>query len=834
MLQDFRYALRSLLHTKGWTTVVLVSLMLGIGANTALFSAVNGLLLQTLPVADPHTLVRLKWTGRNDMVRSSSEYGFNTPHQGQDVRSTFSIPTFEAIRAANRTLVDLFAAAPLGQLNVVVNGEADVASSFGVTAAYFRVLGLNTVFGRTLNDEDHQAGAPAAAVISHAFWRKRFGSDPAAVNRVVTINGQAVTIVGVLPASFAGIQRLGASAPDVTLPLSMDSVLNLGQTRTSEATWWWVHMFGRLRPTATLEQVRGNLGGVFQEAARAGMAKYEQGLTAEQRALNTNQRRGNDVPSLLATSGAHGIYDFDSNTSRSATILAVVVVLVLLIVCANVANLLLSRAAARRKELSVRLSVGATRTRLVRQLLTESLVLSGLGGGLGLVLGYWSRPLLPFGQEVPIDWRVFGFVAGLSVVTGIAFGLLPAFRATRVDLAGAMKETSRSVSGTRSRLGKALLVSQVAISLVLVVGAGLFLRTLSNLRAVDIGFNPNNLLIFSINPLLNRYEPDRARQFYQQLQEELAALPGVRSVALTRVALLTGSSSITSAWLPGRSESTNVHIMAVSSRFFQTMEIPVLLGRDFASSDIEGAPKVAVMNETAARTLFPDGSPIGRRFGFDKEKSADVEIVGVIRDTKYNSVRDASPPTVYQPYMQGTPRGMNVILRTAGDPSALIESVRTAVRRVDRELPITNIATQTEQIERRFAQERLFANAYVLFGALALTLASIGLFGLMSYNVSRRTNEIGIRMALGAGRRVIVRMVLRESVLVVAVGIAIGLAVALLAGSLVTTVLYGLAPTDPATLTFAAALIVAVTLAAAYVPARRAARVDPMVALRQD
>ena len=526
MLQDLKYAFRSLLSSKGWTTVVLLSLMLGIGANTALFSAVSGLLLQTLPVADPHRLVRLKWSGENNMVRSSSDYGFSAPHQGQNVRSTFSVATFEALRTANRTLSDLFAAAPLGALNVVVNGEADIASSFGVTNAYFRVLGLNAMIGRTLTDDDHEPGAPAASVISHAFWRKRFASDPNVVNRVVTVNGHPVTVVGVLPASFGGIQRLGVAAPDMTLPLSLDPVLNVGQTRLIEPTWWWVHMFGRLRPGATLDQVRGNLEGVFHQAARAGMASYESGLTAEQRALNSNQRRGDNVPPLLVTSGAHGIYDLDPTASRSATILAVVVVLVLLIVCANVANLLLSRATARRKELSVRLSVGATRTRLVRQLLTESLVLSGLGGGLGLVLGYWCRQLLPFGQDVPIDWRVFGFVAGLSVLSGITFGLLPAFRATRLDLAGVMKESSRSVSGARSRLGKALLVAQVAISLVLLVGAGLFLRTLNNLRAVDIGFNPNNLLMVGVNPLLNRYEPDWTLQVYQQLRDELGCRAG--------------------------------------------------------------------------------------------------------------------------------------------------------------------------------------------------------------------------------------------------------------------------------------------------------------------
>ena len=530
---------------------------------------------------------------------------------------------FEALRAANQTLTDLFAAAPLGGLNVVIDGEADIASSFGVTAAFFRVLGLNAAAGRTLNDDDHKPGAPAVAVISHAFWRKRFASDPNAINRVVTINGQPVTIVGILPASFGGIQRLGVAAPEVTLPLSMDSVLNVGQTRSSQATWWWVHIVGRLKPGATIEQVSGNMDGVFQQAARAGMTQYESGLSTEQRSLQSNQRRGDNVPRLLVGSGARGIYDFDPNSSRAASILSAVVGLVFLIVCANVANLLLSRAAARRKELSVRLSVGATRARLVRQLLTESLVLSGLGGALGLVLAFLCRSLLPFGQEVPIDWRVFGFVAGLSAIAGVTFGLVPAFRATRLDLATAMKESSRSVSGTRSRLSKVLLVAQVAISLVLLVGAGLFLRTLSNLRSVDIGFNPDNLLMFAVNPLLNRYEPERTRQLYRQLQDELAAMPGVRSVALTRQPLLSGSTSITSAWLPGQAESTNVHIMTVSPGFFQTMEIPVQLGRDFAAGDVEGAPKVAVINEAAARKLFPDGSPLGRRFGFEREQSTE-------------------------------------------------------------------------------------------------------------------------------------------------------------------------------------------------------------------
>jgi len=832
MLQDLKYAVRHLLKTKGWTTVVLISLTLGIGANTALFTAVNGMLLQSLAVADPATLVRLKFAGQNDMMRSSSEYGFNQPYQGKNVRATFSYAQFEALRQANQTMTDLFAAAPTGGLNVVINGEADIASSFGVTGAYFRVLGLPAAIGRTLTDDDDKPGAPPVAVISYQFWRRRFGSDPKVVGRTATMNGQVITIVGVTPASFGGIQRLGTAPPDVTLPLSLDPVLTPGRRRLEEPTTWWLHLMGRLKPGATFEQVRGNLEGVFQQTARAGMESYFDGLTSEQRALSSNQRRGTAVPELLAASAAHGIYDFDTNSARAATMLAVVVVLVLLIVCANVANLLLSRATARRKELSVRLSVGATRGRLLRQLLTESLVLSGLGGGLGILAGIWSRKLLPFGQSVSLDWRVFGFVAGLCVLTSLIFGLVPAFRATRLDLAGVMKEQGRSVSGARSRLSKALLVVQVALSLVLLIGAGLFLRTVQNLRAVDIGFNPNNLLLFSVDPALNGYDAARTRQVYRDLDTELRAIPGVRAVAFTRVGLLSGSTSTSSAHVPGQAKSTDAYMMTVSPRFFETMEIPLRAGRDFSDSDAEKTPKVAIVNETAARKWFPDENPVGRRFGFSPEQNTEIEVVGVIRDTKYASLRDASPPTVYQPFLQGTPRGMIATLRTAGDPNDLVDEVRAAVRRVDSRLPLTNISTQTDRVEQRFSQERLFATAYALFGGLALTLACIGLFGLMSYNVSRRTNEIGIRIALGANRVRVARMVLGESLVLVAIGIGVGLAGALAAGRLIATVLYGLAPSDPLTITATVSLIVAVATLAAYLPARRASRIDPMVALR--
>ena len=380
------------------------------------------------------------------------------------------------------------------------------------------------------------------------------------------------------------------------------------------------------------------------------MASYMAALTPEQRQLSTNKRETTNAPQLLALSGARGTYDIDTQTTGSAAYLSVVVVLVLLIVCANVANLLLSRATSRRKELSVRLSMGATRGRLIRQLLTESLLLAALGGGLGVLVGYWSRELLPFGQSIAIDWRVFGFVAGLSMLTGIVFGLVPAFRATRVDLASAMKENSRSVSATRSWLSRGLLIIQVALSLVLIVGAGLFLRTLQNLRSVDVGFNTHNLMMFGVSPGLNRYDADRSKQLYRDMTESLKAVPGVRTVAMTRNALLSGSESTSELHVKTTDgdKKDGIFMMTVSPDFFATLEVPILFGRDFSDRDTMTSPKVGVINETAARKFYPDGPAVGRRGGFQLEKNEEFEIIGVIRDTKYNRLREAAPPTFYQ------------------------------------------------------------------------------------------------------------------------------------------------------------------------------------------
>ena len=847
LLRDLRVAIRVLLRTKSWTLIVLVSLALGIGANTALFTAVNGLLLQTVRVNEPERLVRFNWTGKNDMVRNSSDYGYSGSSGTQNVRSTFSFAIFEQFRAANTTLTDLAAGSPMGGLNVIVNGDAQLATGYQASGNYFTVIGVGAALGRVFGEADDTLSASPVAVISHPYWKRRFGGESSVINRVVSINGQMVTIIGVTPQDFTGIQRLGNDPPDVTVPLSFDALFSppLGPPptgpqvvapRLKQPTSWWLQIVGRLKTGGSIEQVRANFTPVFQNIARAGMAEYRSSLTAEEKNLSFNRQRGEAVPDLLVKPAAHGYYELDPQAQRSAGFLSVVVVIVLLIVCANVANLLLSRATTRQREISVRLSMGATRGRLVRQLLTESVLLSTLGGGLGVLVGYWSRALLPFGQNAPLDWRVFGFVAAVSMLTGVLFGLVPALRATRVDLAGAMKETSRSVTGSRSFLSKGLLVLQVGMSLVLIIGAGLFLRTLQNLKSVDVGFDSNNLLMFNVNPSVNRYDADRTALIFRQVLERMSALPGVKAAALTRTTLLSGNTSTSSMWKQGQTSQTaaeeEMYMMDVSPTFFATMGIPVQVGRGFTDRDNRTAPKVAIINEASARKLFPDGDAVGRRIGGSFEKSNEFEIVGVVRDTKYSSVRDPGPPTMYRCVLQGPVRSLNVVLRTAGEPLAMTEAVRAAMREIDPTLPIQRFTSQSEQISLRFAQERLFATAYTAFGALALVLACIGLFGLMSYNVSRRTNEIGIRMALGAQRRNVVNMVMAESMLLVGLGMALGLGAALWAGRFVKAVVYGLSAHDAVTISTAVALITLVSALAGYLPARWASNVDPMLALR--
>jgi predicted permease len=849
MLRDLRHAIRLLMQSKGWTFVVLLSLALGIGANTTIFSAVNGLVLRSLAVDRPHTLVRFQWVGDNDMVTDINDYGYSEKLDGRSVSPSFSYPMFQRFREANQTLLDLVACAPQGQANVIANGQAELASRFIASGNYFQMLGVSPLIGRTLTPDDDRPDGEPVAVISHGYWQRRFGGDASALGTVVRINNVPATIVGVTPPGFTGVQAVLNDGADITVPLAMDPRFGndyqdyYSSPRLRQPTVWWLQIMGRLKPGTTADQVRGNLEGIFQAAARDGWTSYFASLPERQQSMTQNQNR-TKVPQLRVTSGSRGIYDVSADAYRSMTLVGVVVALVLLIVCANVANLLLSRAATRHKEISIRLSMGATRMRLIRQLLVESVLLALVGGAAGMLIAYWGRQLLPpnLGPATPLDWHVLVFAGGLTFATGIGFGIAPALRASGTDISAALKDTSRTASRGRTVLGMSLLVVQVAISLVLLVGAGLFLRTIQNLRHVDVGFDPQQLLLVPIRPVLNGYDQTRIATLYAQLLERLPSVAGVRTATLSTPALLSGSMNLTGIFIQGRARPergsdrpggrNTINHVTVAPNFFEAMGIPLVAGRRFSERDNQTAPKVVIINEAAVRKYFPGENPIGRRFGGTFERSGELEIVGIVSDVKYNSVRDAVPPTKYVPYPQTVLYQATLELRTTGDPTSVVSAVREAIRQVDPNLPILSVSTQTDQIERRFAQEKVFAQACALFGALAVLVASIGLFGLMSYNVARRTNEIGIRMALGARGRDVTRMVMGESLILVLAGIAIGGSVALAAGRFVSTLLFGVAPTDPATIALAALLMMIVSAFAAFVPARTASRVDPMIALR--
>jgi predicted permease len=852
MLKDVRQGVRALLHAKGWTAVVVISLALGIGANTALFSAANGLFLRKLPVRDPDALVRFGHatrTGRNDMATSTSDYGFSRMDPtGLTVRSTFSYPMYQQFVADNRTMEDLFACAPYGRANVVIDGQADIASAFITTGNYYRVLGLTANPGRTILPDDDRPGAAPVAVISPRYWRARFAGAPNVVGKTILFNNVPVTIVGVISPEFTDVQQAVREGPDIGVPLALDSQFNSRRPppgepdtpRLSQPTYWWLQVMGRVKPGVTPAQVHASLATVFQHTARAGMDAYLASLAPADRASSNNRNR-TEVSDLRVDAGNRGIYEVNPSDSRAMTMLAIVAVLVLLIVCANVANLLLSRATTRQKEISVRLSLGATRWRLVRQLLTESVLLAAMGGGLGILVAHWGKQLLPggAGRAATFDWRVLSFVTAVTLATGVVFGIAPALRATGMNVGAMLKETSRSVAGSRSILSKTLLVLQVAISIVLLVAAGLFMRTLHNLRNVDVGFNTQNLVTFRVNPGLNRYDEPRTMALYQQMMDRLHAVAGVRSVAVSNMPLLSGGVNSTAIFVAGRTYPSgridnDINRLVISPNFFATMQMPMRAGRGFTERDNQKAPKVVVINEAAVRKYFPDGDAIGQHIGSSIETAGQLEIVGVLRDAKYDSVREPAPPTEYVPLLQSRMPSAVFQVRTASDPVAVTGAIRDAVRQIDPNLPLMDLFTQVEQAEKRLVQEKAFAQAYTLFGGLAMLLASIGLFGLMSYSVARRTNEIGIRMALGAQRYDVVRLVMGESMGLVLVGVGIGLAAAVAASRVVKSLLFGLAATDGLTMFVATAVMVIVSGVAGYLPARHAARVDPLVALHYE
>jgi predicted permease len=863
MFQDLRYGWRMLVKHKGFTVVAVISLALGIGANTALFSVVDAVLLRTLPVREPGRLVLFEWEA-GDKFRTGGMRGvFMRPPAGRRRASMFRYDTYEKLRAeqsrgGQSPLSSLFAFAPLWQQTVVVNEQAEMAQVQGVSGGYFAGLGVQPAVGRAINEDDDRVGAPPVVVLSHAYWLERFGGDPAAVGRQIKINNLGFTVVGVAPEDFTGSLQVG-DRPPLSVPLALEPLL-LGKG-TARATadhpeMWWVHLMGRLKPGATAEQARESLAGVFQAMAIEGMPPPK----ADR---DVAKLEAKDYPQLTARSGSQGMMESRRRLSYRIYGLFIVVGVVLLIACANVANLLLARATLRAHEISLRLAVGAGRWRLIRQLMTESVLLSLLGGVAGVLFAVWGMQALtamtdrhtdfiPPDVDLRLDWRVLGFTFAVSLLTGILFGLVPAWRATEADLTGALKQ-SRQSSGRVSRLGKGLVVAQVALSLLLLVGAGLYIRTLRNLQQVKLGFNQENLLLFSLDAQQGGYKDERLRQFYEQLFARLDHLPGVQSATFARVPLISHFMWNTEVLLPGETEkntgqhSTNRQL--VRENYFATMEIPLLSGRAFTARDGAQSPAVAVVNEAFARQFFPHENALGKRVT-DTDSKRELEVVGVVADTKYSSQREDIEPLMYTTWRQEPEHigAMNFALRTHGEPTQLADAVRRAVRELDAALPVTDVSTQAARSSRTLGQERLFARLLGFFGVLALALAVVGLSGVLAYSVAQRTNEIGIRMALGAETRDVLRMVVWQGMRLVLVGLAVGAAAGYtlkrLVGSQTLKLedwqrqfgeqLYGVSATDPLTFGAIAVLLALAALAACYLPARRAAKVDPLVALRHE
>ena len=859
--RDLRYGIRVLFEAPGFTAIAVLSLALGIGANTALFSVVDAMMLKKLSVKEPDQLVILNWTASSEFSPGSySGSGRTDPATGLNVRTSFPYLTFERLRAEASGLSDLFAFSGIGQVNVNVDGQAEVATAQVVSGNYHAALSLQPLLGRTITDGDDEAAANPVAVISHRYWQSRFGGDPSVVGKEATLNNVAFTIVGVTPRGFDGTLQIGAS-PDFSIPLGLEPQVRAGRSSQEGAGIWWLLLMGRLQPGSTAEQVPARLEGQFQQSVlehRAGIESHRLRQPAATQGRPMPALQPQDYPRLGVISGSRGQVETRRSFEGQLRLLFGVVGLVLLIACANVANLLLSRAAARQREIAVRLALGASRWRLMRQLLTESMLLSAFGGVVGVLFALWIKNgLLSVSGwggarmnalEPNLDLRVLGFTLFLALLTGLLFGLAPAWRATRLDLTPALKDSAKGSGGTsRSALSKSLVVIQVALSLLLLIGAGLFLRTLRNLQTVDAGFNRENLLLFGVDPGLIGYKGDRLATLYQELCGRIEGVPGVRSVTFSRVTLLSGSTSSRSVFLPGAvaisdgrvqpTGSTNVH--QIRENYFETMEIPLLQGRALTSQDDQRAPRVVVVNRTFAERFFPNEDPIGKRFGFDPDKPTEVEVIGLCADAKYASLREEIPPTAYSNWLQELGRvGASTFgVRMTGDPSASVAVIREAVRGVEANLPLNNIRTQTDQADQSLATEKLFANLLSFFGILAQQLASIGLYGVLAYSVSQRTREIGIRMALGAQQRDVLRMVIRQGMLLALLGVALGLAGAYVLTRWLQSVermLYGVQPADPTTFVVVAFLLLVVALVACWIPARRATKVDPMVALRYE
>ena len=829
-VRDVRYGLRMLRKSPVFTAVAVLSLAVGIGANTAIFTLVDAVLLRSLPVRHPEQLVVLRWSASERLDIASSYSSGGGDGHGGFVLNVFSWRAIQAMRAA-RGLDSVFAFAPLPGASVVANGQPVVAGGMFVTGNYFSGLGADTLLGRPITDDDETAGGLPAAVLSYPFWERAFGLDPGAIGRTITVNGQPCTVIGVTPKSFFGVSDGGLIATrqiDITLPIRAKLRIQDNWAAGSayfEEDVFWIQAMGRLKPghaEAAAAELTGILAGNLPQPVPAGAQ-----------------------PRVRVEPGSQGLASARDRYRQPLLILMAVVGLTLLMACANLAGLLLARASARRKEILLRLALGAKRSRVVCQLLAEGGLLAMAGAAGGLAFAWWGvRTLLalvgsgnwPIRQSIAPDGRALAFTAAVAAATTLLFALAPALQTTRLDLAQGLKEGAGS-GARRSHGARVLLGIQVAAALLLVAGATLFTRTLVNLRTVALGFDASRLVVFDIAPGRSGYDEVRGQQVYTRVLDRLRQTRGVVSVTMAGNRLLSGWMDNGPIRVAGSTERASAQFNFTGPDFCRTMRIPLVLGRDIEPRDMAAGPRVAVINEAAARQYFGGGSPLGKHFRWDSGNRWDVEVVGVAQDARYHEVRQEPRPTVYAPYTQN-PRGwrrqMSFAVRTAGDPARAVAAVRQAVGEVDRMLPLIDLKTMDAQIDDLLAQERLFASLVSLFGVVTLALACVGLYGMAAASVAARTREIGIRMALGSSRAAVLRMILGSAAATAAVGLAAGLPALWALSRVIESQLYGIRPHDAASLVLAVTTVAAVSLGAALVPARRATRVDPLTALRYE
>ena len=830
-LQDLKFGLRMLTKNPGFAVVAVLTLALGIGANTAIFSLTDQVLLRYLPVEKPEQLVILRSPGPNP-GRTNSDW------KGD---ATFSYPIYKDLREQAPVFSGLLAKFSVS-LSVAGQGQTELASGELVSGNYFEVLGVKPAIGRVLSLEDETApGANNVAVLSYGYWARHFGKDPDVLNKPIAVNGVSFTVVGVSRAGFDGVQI--GERPDIFIPVTMKAQMTPNWDGLMSRTDHWLAIVGRLKPGFTIEK------------AEAGIApSYRAILEAEAPIVKISQKGHEKFvgKKMVLEPGSHGRPVLQGDAKAPLETLMAMVGLVLLISCANLASLLVARSESRQREIALRLAMGAGRLRLVRQLLTESLLLATAGGIAGIALASWLLSFLvgsipqrmgALGLEARLDGRVLVFAFVLSLITGVLFGLLPALRATRTDLQSTLKDQGANVSDgkTNVRFRKWLMVSQMALTAVLLVVAGFFAQSLMNLKNIDLGLRADHLLEFSIAPELNRYTPPQTIALAERLRQQIVALPGVRSASAASIRILDQSDSSSNITAEGynaqENENTDVRTNTIGPDYFATMGTPLLMGREFTDADRMGGAKVAVINEKMAKRYFAGKNPIGMHFAFGAGDNVhpDIEIVGVVKDSKHSDERDKIFPFAYLPYAQDDTLGeLTFYVRTNQDPDAIAAALRTTVRGDDSNLPVFHLETMTEQVDDLEFNDRLLTFFSLCLGLLASLLAAIGLYGVMAYMVARRTREIGIRIALGATKGNAQWLILREVVRMSAAGLAIGLPAAYLLGRAVESQLFGVKAGEPIVFISAAILLALVAATAGWIPSRKAASVDPMVALRYE